>query len=119
MVDVPVATPVTMPVEEPTVATAVFAELQTPPGATLLNVVALPGQTVAVPVIAPALGMGLTVALLVALHPEEAVYEIRTVPTATPVTMPEVPTVATSVLLLVHVPPGARSINNIVLRAHT
>jgi hypothetical protein len=41
------------------------------------------------------------------------------VPAATPVTTPEVPTVATAVLLLLHVPPGVASVNEVVEPAQT
>ena len=60
MVTVPAATPVTMPVD-PTVATDVVPEVHTPPPVPSLNVVVAPVQTVAVPVIVPALVVALTV----------------------------------------------------------
>jgi hypothetical protein len=50
MVDVPAETPVTIPLTEPTVATASSAELQTPPDVALLNVVVAPEHTVKVPI---------------------------------------------------------------------
>jgi hypothetical protein len=56
----PAATPETIP-EVPTVAINVLPLLQTPPVVALLNVVVAEGQTVAVPVIVPAAGFGLTV----------------------------------------------------------
>lgn len=67
MVDVPGITPVTKP-DAPTVATPGDTELHTPPGspvASASSVVAVV-QTVSVPVIAPALGFGLTVTTTVA-----------------------------------------------------
>jgi len=63
---VPVATPVTTPVDEPIVAVAVFADVHTPPLVALLRVVVLPEQTVAVPVMVPAFGIGFTVIALIA-----------------------------------------------------
>jgi hypothetical protein len=42
--------PVTMPVEAPTVATAVFAELQVPAGVASVNAVVEPEHTDVVPV---------------------------------------------------------------------
>ena len=41
------------------------------------------------------------------------------VPPATPVTIPEVPTVAADVLLLLHAPPTVASLNAVVPPAHT
>ncbi len=60
MVVVPADTPVTTP-DAPTVARAGIEELHTPPPTPLLNVVVAAGQTVAVPVMVPALGRRLTV----------------------------------------------------------
>ena len=65
MVAVPAATPVTVPVL-PTVATVVAVLLQAPPVVASLNPVVAPAQTIAVPVIVPADGSGLTVTTLVA-----------------------------------------------------
>ena len=51
-------------------------------------------------------GKGFTVNWWVAKHPVLNIYEIVTVPAATPVTIPEIEAiVATEVLLLIHVPP--------------
>jgi len=41
------------------------------------------------------------------------------VPADTPLTAPPVPTVATVVLLLLHVPPAVASVNEVILPAHT
>lgn len=71
MVDVPVFMPVTIPVVLPMPATTVLLLIQVPPGTGLLNVVVIPTQMVAVPVIAP--GMGLTVAIFVTLQPAPGV----------------------------------------------
>lgn len=43
---------------------------------------------------------------------------MRAVPAATPDTTPEVPTVATMLLLLVHVPPEGVAINELVVPTH-
>ena len=64
MVAVPAATPVTTPVLA-TVAIPVALLLHAPPVVPLVNVVVPPAHTVAVPVIEPALGKGLTVTTLV------------------------------------------------------
>jgi len=58
--------PVTTPVL-PTVAMPVEPEVQTPPPIASLSVVVAPAQTVAVPVIVPALADELTVTTVVAL----------------------------------------------------
>ena len=64
MVAVPAVTPVTIP-DVPIVATAVLLLLHTPPVVVLLNVVVEVAQTIAVPVIVPATGSGLTVTFTV------------------------------------------------------
>ena len=50
MVDVPDDTPVTIPVEAPTVATPVLPLVHVPPLVPSLSVVVKPAQTIAVPV---------------------------------------------------------------------
>lgn len=64
MVEVPAATPVTIPEDEPIVATPVLELIQVPELVALLKVVVLPIQTEAVPVMAA--GCGLTVTVVVA-----------------------------------------------------
>ena len=61
---VPAVTPVTIP-DMPIVATAVLLLLHTPPVVVLLNVIVAVAQTIAVPVIVPATGNGLTVTFTV------------------------------------------------------
>ena len=62
MVALPAATPITTPVDEFTVATAVLLLLQLPPVLPLLvNVVARPAHTAVAPFIVPALAVALTV----------------------------------------------------------
>ena len=65
MVAVPAATPVTVPVL-PTVVTVVAVLLHAPPVVASLNPVVDPAQTIAVPVIVPADGKGLTLTTLIA-----------------------------------------------------
>lgn len=67
MVEVPADTPVTIPVPEPTVATAVLLLLHEPPPEALVSVVVVPGHAVSVPPIAA--GNGLTVTAWVARQP--------------------------------------------------
>jgi hypothetical protein len=65
--EVPVATPVTTPLAEAIVATAVVAEIQVPPAATFERVVEEPEHTIPEPVIAA--GAAFTVKTEVAKHP--------------------------------------------------
>ena len=65
MVEVPAATPVTMPVA-PTVAMPGDTELHIPPPAASVRFVVVVGQTVNPPVIVPELGVGFTVTTTVA-----------------------------------------------------
>src|SRR6476620_2104628 len=51
-------------------------------------------------------GVATTVAVIVRVQPEASVYVIVAFPAATPLSIPEVPTVAIPVLLLLHVPPA-------------
>lgn len=105
MTDVPPETPVTTPVPETTVATAVLPLLHVPPPASVSETVN-PGHVIMVPVMAP--GAGFTVTVVTVKHPVDNVYVITDVPAETPKTMPlPVPTVATPVLLLAQVPPPA------------
>ena len=65
----PAETPVTMPEEEPTVATAVLLLLHTPPVTLSDKVMVEPIHTPERPVIVPAFGDGFTVRVLVAIQP--------------------------------------------------
>jgi len=65
---VPPVTPLTIPVAEPTVATAVLLLLHAPPVTVLLNVVVVPGHALAVPVMVD--GAALTVTTAVAVLPD-------------------------------------------------
>ncbi len=103
MVALPANTPFTTPLV-PTVATDVLLLLHVPPAVVLPRVVALPAQTNKEPVIAA--GKALTVKTELVEQPEGDVYVIAEVPAATAPTTPEaLPTVATEVFALVHVPP--------------
>jgi hypothetical protein len=65
--EVPAIRPFTVPVAEPTVATAVLLLLQVPPGVTSDNVVVVPMQREKLPAIVP--GSGFTVSIADALQP--------------------------------------------------
>lgn len=66
-----------------------------------------------------AVGAGLTVTILVALHPADDVYVIDVVPADTPVTIPvPEPTVAIAVFTLLHVPPVVVVLNVAVAPTH-
>lgn len=75
--------------------------LHTPPGTALDSAVVDPIHTFVVPVT----GGRPTVTVRVVKQPAATKYVIVAVPLATPVTTPELFTVATPVLLLLHVPP--------------
>ena len=118
MVVVPAVTPVTTPEPETTVATEVLLLVHVPDGVASLSVVVNPEHTAKVPVIFA--GNGLTVITLVLIQPVGNVYVIVDVPATRPLTRP-VPelTVAAVVLLLLHVPKGVASLNDVVRPAHT
>lgn len=104
MITMPGVMPVTRPVLGNTVAIAGALLLQLPPGVGSVSVVVNPTQMLDKPLITP--GRGFTVTIAVAEQPVGSVYEIVTVPAATPVTTPDDdPTVAIRTLLLLHVPP--------------
>ena len=90
MVAVPAAEPVTMPLSLMD-AVAAEDEFQVPLLAASLKVTVAPAHTTDVPLIAPALGSGLTVTTLVALAEPQllvTVYDIVAVPAAEPVIAP-------------------------------
>jgi hypothetical protein len=106
MVTVPEETPVTIPVEEPTVATAVLLLIQVPPNVVSLNVAVDPEQIPETPAIAPGEGLIVTVALTE--QPPDEVKVTVAVPWATPLTIPDAePIVAILVPDILHVPPGS------------
>ncbi len=99
--------PETSPDAEPTVAIVVLLLLQVPPVTASLNVDEAPVQKSVFPEIADT---GFTVTVEVAIHAVGAVYVIIVVPPVIPVTVPDVPTVATPELLLLHPPPAVASV---------
>ena len=121
MVVVPLATPVTTPVEE-TLAIEELPLLQAPPATVSLRVTVLVAHTLVGPVMVPAKGVALTVMVLVAATVPQVlllVYEIIAEPAARPVTTPEVLTEAIDVAVLVHVPPATLLARALVVPIHT
>ena len=108
--------PVTTPDADVTVAILVLPLYQCPPEEISANVITPPTLTVVRPV--GVAGNGLTTKVMVTwLAPK--VYVMVHDPAAMPVTTPVVAlTVATEVLLLVHVPPETESCNALVLPMH-
>jgi hypothetical protein len=110
MVVVPGEMPPTIPEVMSAVPTKVLLLLHVPPADVLLNAVVDPSHTAVVPPIKP--GIGLVVTSINTLQPVGNAYVIVDVPTAPPVVMPELePMVATTVLLLAHVPPAVVLLN--------
>ncbi len=110
--------PDTIPVAEPTVATAALLVLHVPPDVALASVVVKPIQT-----------LGLTVGVMVAgaavtvnsenIEQVFLVYVMFTVPALWPVTTPLAePTVATEVLPELHVPPVGAPVRVDVVPSH-
>jgi len=109
MREVPKATPVTTPEPDATVAMAALLLTQVPPDAASVRLVLVPTHTLVLPVIA--VGVRLTVTVVVVLHPVDNAYVIVAVPAPAPFTIPVLePTVATNVLLLLQVPPTVASV---------
>lgn len=113
----PADIPVIKPVDSPIFAIPGLKLLQVPPVVASLNIDVPPTQTEVMPVIAD--GTGKMVITTVAIQPVGKVYVIIAVPDDMPVTMPdEIPTVATTVLLLLQVPPPASN-KAVVWPTHT
>lgn len=110
MTGVPAVTPVTTPVAEPTVASAVLL-LHTPPLTVSPRVMVKPTHTLEGPVMTA--GVALTVMFFIT-EQLPSVYEIVTGPVVTPETTPVPDTVATAVDELLHVPPDVASLRVIV-----
>ena len=109
----PAARPVTTPDPEPTVAISELPLVHAPPPAPFTSVMVWPAHTLPGPV------TGVTVVTVTTVedgHPSAVVYTIVAVPVATPLTAPPVPTAATAILLLAHVPPGT-ALNSVVENA--
>ena len=116
MIVVPTATPVTVPLSEPTVAAAALLLIHTPPPMESLKVVVSFAHTADGPIMA--VGERLTVIVVLALQPANDVYVITVVPVATPKTLPA-KTVATVVTELTHVPPIGLSLSVIIAPTHS
>lgn len=111
IVVVPANTPLTIPEVRPIVAMDVEALVQVPPPGLVSEAVPL-SQTVGVPDMAGS--AGLTVSVIVDLHEPPREYVMEAVPAAMPVATPVVISiVATTVLPLVHVPPGTELLNDV------
>jgi hypothetical protein len=105
-VTVPALIPVIAPVSELITAVVVLLLNQLPPVGLPVSTIADAVQTEPAPPMA--VGKVFTVNAAVFIQPGVAVYVITGVPVATPVTTPVAPsTVASAVLLLLHVPPAA------------
>jgi len=115
---VPDATPVTLPVAEPTIATPVLLLNHVPPDVVFASVDIDPSHTLNVPVIAA--GLAFTVIVSFLEHPVARVYVILVVPVVTPVSIPEHdPIDATPVALLTQVPPAGVVETVVVKPVHT
>lgn len=114
----PAVTPVKIPVDELIVAIEISLLLHAPPVVISFRTVVRPVHTVSVPVIDA--GKGLTVTIVVPIHPVARVYVILLVPAIIPFTTPlEEPIVAMDILLLLHTPPFVVSIMPVVRPEHT
>jgi hypothetical protein len=115
----PATTPDTTPPD--TAAIAILLLLHVPPAMPALRVTDNPAQTDVLPVMIPAVGMGLTSICVVAAASPQAfviVYVIVAVPADTPMTLPPA-MLATSVLSLRQVPPPEVSLSVIAAPAQT
>jgi hypothetical protein len=107
-----------MPVAGSIVAIDVLEDDHTPPLTVFVSVVVEPGQALSNPPMA--VGIAFTVTTMVALQPEPRVYVMIAVPAATPVTTPELATVATEVLLLLQdSPPDDAQLSAVVPAGQT
>ena len=116
-VSTPAVTPVTTP---PRTIACVLLILHAPPAAGSVNVIEAPTQTLEGPLITPAFGDGFIVTVLVAMAVPQTlvtVYLIVSIPAVTPVTTPAV--TKAFALLALQVPPGAKSVNVMVLPVQT
>lgn len=104
MVVAPRFNPYTVPEAEPTVATIMLPLVHDPPPNRLPRLVVCPRHALPGPVIGAS---GCTVYTAVAAQPVLSVYEMYVLPALMPFTTPDAdPTVATPVIIAVHVPPG-------------
>ena len=115
---VPVAIPVTMPVDTPTVAWPGVLLLQVPVPVVSLSVNVEP--THIEPLLLSIAVIGLTVIPKLRLQPVGNVYIMVSTPGAIPVTTCELePTVAIEVFVLLHAPPVTPSVKLVVVPIHT
>jgi len=119
MVVMPAPTEVTTPLKEPIIATEVLLLVHVPPDTEDVSVALVPRHNVVLPLMLPPVELTVTTARVE--HPQLAtVYVIVAVPPDTPLTTPdEEPTVATDVLLLLHVPPPLALLSAVVAPGHT
>lgn len=116
----PLPIPVTIPVL-PTVAISILLLVQLPPVIELIRVVDEPAHNSEAPVIVAISMLSDTVTITDPVaEPQESelLYEMIVVPVPTPVTIPEVLTVATATLLLLHDPPVLLDVNVAVSPLH-
>ena len=120
MATTPTPTPVTTPVDKPTLAVPELALVHVPPPVASASVMVLPlMDTLDGPAIAATAGSGLTVTVIVA-DQQSVVYVIVALTGEIPVTVPlPVPRVAIAVLLLFHVPPPVASVSVEVVPGHS
>lgn len=93
--------------------------LQVPPPVPSLNIVVVPIQARAVPVIADTTGTAFTVTGMVTKQPADELYVIVAVPADTPVTTPNASMNAVPGALDDQVPPMVASVNVVVVPIHT
>ena len=115
---VPAVSPLTIPDDDPIVATAGLLLLHQPPDVASVSVVLVPVQIFVMPDI-DAGGVTTSTVCVARQAPELYEYDMVTIPVPTPVTTPDVPTVALDVLLLLQVPPVVESPRDVVDPTHT
>jgi hypothetical protein len=114
IIAVPVAMPVTIPVEDPMVAINVLPLAQVPPPGLPLSVVVEPTQTLALG-LAIIVGNGFTVTTAVMRQPVGAVYVTKHVGAPIPVTIPvDAPIFNIAGQALLHVPPAVAFVRLVV-----
>ena len=114
----PADTPLTKPLEEPTLATAVLELTQIQPVESDVAVTDEPTQILSCTAIAD--GCGNTVMVRTTIQPVQGLYVITTVPAVWPIKMPVVGRIEPTVVsLLLHVPHGVASLATIVFPTQT
>jgi hypothetical protein len=114
---VPVVTPVTIPVNDPIVATDVVLLAHVPPIEASVSVIVAPTHTAPGPLIGT--GSGLTVTITVLTQPVLSVYVTGAVPVDIPNTIPDVEPIEAAPLPVLHIPPPVASLNATNEPAHT